>query len=65
MFNEIDCNIVGVDWEVKIQDLESHMPQLNNNQYASLAGDEDGNKKGHDQENDTESIGVENDGEIT
>ena len=36
-----------------------HMPQLNNNQHAALAGKED------NADNDTESIGVENDGEIT
>ena len=35
------------------------MPQVNNNQYATLAGEE-GNE-----ENDTKSIGVENDGKIT
>ena len=35
------------------------MPQLNNNQYVALAGEED------DQNNYTESTGVENDGEIT
>ena len=35
------------------------MPQLNNNQYASLAGKE------YNEGNDNESIGVDNDGEIT
>ena len=35
------------------------MPQLNNNQYAALAG------KGDDKENETESTGVINSGEIT
>ena len=35
------------------------MPQLNNNQYVALAGEED------DQNNYTESTGVENDGKIT
>ena len=35
------------------------MPQLNNNNYAALAGKED------NEENDTESTGVENDGKIT
>ena len=34
------------------------MPQLNNNQYAALEGEED------DEDNDTESTGVENDGKI-
>ena len=58
-FNKIDGNITGVDWETEIQDPAAHMPKLNNNQYATLAGKED------DEDNDTESIGVENDGEIT
>ena len=35
------------------------MPQLNNNQYAALAGEEE------NEENDTKSTGVENDSEIT
>ena len=35
------------------------MPQLNNNQYAALVGEED------NENNDTESIGVDNDGKIT
>ena len=35
------------------------MLQLNNNQYAALAGQED------NEDNDTESTGVENDGKIT
>ena len=35
------------------------MPQLNNNQYVALVGEED------DEENYTESTGVENGGEIT
>ena len=35
------------------------MPQLNNNRYVTLVGDEE------DEDNDTKSIGVENDGEIT
>ena len=35
------------------------MPQLNNNQYAALASDED------NEDNDTEITGVENDGKIT
>ena len=35
------------------------MPQLNNNQYAALAGEED------DEGNDNKSKGVENDGKIT
>ena len=34
------------------------MPQLNNNQYAALAGEE------NDEQNDTKSEGVENDGKI-
>ena len=35
------------------------MPQLNNNHYAALEVEED------DEYNDTKSIGLENDGEIT
>ena len=35
------------------------MPQLNNNQYAALAGEEE------NEENDTKSTGVENNGKIT
>ena len=35
------------------------MPQLNNNQYAALAGEE------YYEGNDTESTVVDNDGEIT
>ena len=41
------------------------MPQLNNNQYVALTGDEGDNENGDYQENDTKSIGVENDSEIT
>ena len=52
-------------WEAEIQDPELHMPQLNNNQYAALAGNEDDNKNWDDQENDTKSTGVENNGKIT
>ena len=35
------------------------MPQLNNNQYAALVGNED------DEENDTKSTGVENNRKFT
>ena len=35
------------------------MPQLNNNQYAALAGDED------DEENDTKNTGVDNEEKTT
>ena len=38
-FNKIDGNIAGVHWEAEIQEPESHVTQLNNNQYAALAGD--------------------------
>ena len=48
-----------MDWEAEIQEPEAHMPHLNNNQYATLAGDED------DEYNDTEITGVENYGKIT
>ena len=42
-----------------MQDPAAHMPQLNNNQYATLAGKED------DEDNATKSIGVEKDVKIT
>ena len=63
-YDKIDGNITGVDWEAelqetKIQEPAAHMPQLNNNEYASLAGEED-----YD-DNDTESTGVENNCKIT
>ena len=48
-FNEIDGNFTGVDWKAEVQDPMAHMPQLNNNQYAALAGEED------NKDNDTES----------
>ena len=48
-----------MDWEAEIQEPEEHMPQLNNNQYAALAGNED------DKENGTKSTEVENKGKIT
>ena len=50
-----------MEWEAEteIQDPAAHMTQLNNNKYASLAGEED------DEGNETESTGVENDGKIT
>ena len=45
-----------MDWEAEIKEPAAH---INNNQYASLAGEED------DEVNDTKSTGVENDGKIT
>ena len=59
VFDKIDENIPGVDWEAEIQEPEAHMPQLNNNKYAALTGKED------DEDNETESTGVGNDGEFT
>ena len=41
VFNKINRNISGVDWKAETQEPESHMPQLNNNQYVELTGDED------------------------
>ena len=54
-------NITGVEWEVEteIQETATHIPQINNNQYAAMAGEED------NEGNDNESTGVDNDGEIT
>ena len=48
-FEELDGNITRLDWEAKteIKEPATHMPQLNNNQYAALAGEED------DENNDT------------
>ena len=57
-FNKIDGNITEVEWETEIQDLAAHMPKLHDNQYAALAGEE------YDEDNDTKSTGMENDGEI-
>ena len=38
-FDKLDRNITGVDWEAEteIQEPATHIPQLNNNQYAALA----------------------------
>ena len=60
-FNEIDRNITGVEWEVEteIQDPATHIPQINNNQYAALANEEE------NECNNNESTGMENDSEIT
>ena len=60
-FDELDKNITGMDWELQteIKEPAAHMPQLNNNQYASLASEED------NEGNENESTGVDNDGEIT
>ena len=58
-FEKIDGNITGVEWEVEIQEPAAHTPQLNNNNYAALVGDEE------DKENVTESTGVENDRKTT
>ena len=60
-FDELDGNIKGVDWEVEteIKEPAAHMLHLNNNQYAAISGEED------DEDNDTESTGVENNGKIT
>ena len=59
VFNKIDGNISGMEWEAETKEPVAHMPQLNNNQYASMAGNE------NDEENNTESTGVENDSKIT
>ena len=50
-----------MDWEAEteIQELVTHMPQLNINQYDALADKED------NEVNDNESTGVNNDGETT
>ena len=60
-FDELDGNITGVEWEAETetQDPATHIPQIYNNQYATLAGEEE-NKS-----NDNKSTGVENDGKIT
>ena len=58
-----------MEWEAEppkqeIQEPAVHIPQINNNQYAELAGDEDDDENGDDQEIDTESTGVDNDDKI-
>ena len=58
-FEKIDGNITGVEWEVEIQEPAAHTPQLNNNNYAALVGEEE------DKDNVTKSTGVENDRETT
>ena len=42
-FDEIDGNITGVEWEVEaeIQELATHITQINNNQYVALTDEED------------------------
>ena len=45
-FNKIDRDIAGVDWEAEppeqeIKEPAVHIPHINNNQYAALAGNED------------------------
>ena len=60
-FDEINGNITGVEWdaETEIQEPATHIPQINNNQYAVLADKEE------NENNDNESTGVDNDGKIT
>ena len=42
-FNKINGNITGVEWEAEteIQEPATHVPQINNNRYASLADEEE------------------------
>ena len=59
-FNKIDGSISGVEWEAeppeqKIKKPSVHIPHLNKNQFAALAGNEDNEENGDDQENETES----------
>ena len=60
-FDKLDKNITGVVWEAEteIQEPATHMPQINNNPYAELVGEED------NEGNDNKITGVDNDGEIT
>ena len=60
-FDKLDENITGVEWEaeMEIKDPETHIPQINNNQYAALAGKE------KNEGNDKESTGVDKDVKIT
>ena len=41
-FNKIDGNITGAEWEAEteIQEPATHVPQINNTQYAALADKE-------------------------
>ena len=50
-----------MEWEAEteIQEPATHIPQINNNKYAALADEEE------NEDNDNESTGVDNDGEIT
>ena len=59
-FNKLVGNITGVEWdaETEIKYPATQIPQINNNQYAALAGEEDNGG------NDNEITGVDNDGEI-
>ena len=61
VFDEIDGNITGVNWEAEteIQEPATHILQINNNQYAALADEEE------NEGNDNVSTGVDNAGEIT
>ena len=60
-FDKIDQNIIGVEWEAEteIQDPATHIPQINNHQYAALADEE------YNEDNENKSTGVDNDGKIT
>ena len=60
-FNELDGNITGVEYEAEteIQEPETYIPQINNNQYAALVGEEE------NEGNANKSTGVDNGGEIT
>ena len=60
-FDKIDGNITGVECEAEteIQQPTTHIPQINNNQYAALEGKED------NEGNDNESTGVDNDSKST
>ena len=60
-FNELDRNITGVEWEAEkeIQEPAKNILQINNNQYAALACEED------NEGNDNKITGVDNNREIT
>ena len=61
VFDKIDGNITGVEWEAEAETREpaTYITQTFNNQYAALADKEE------NEDNNNESTGVKNDGEIT
>ena len=55
----MDQSYLCMMMKVRHLDQQDSMPKLNNNQYVALVGEED------DEDKDTKSTGLENNGEIT